>query len=49
MHRADARTVSYTVIELGGDAVTMTYYGDAPDRPAVPVTTSLSLNEAACA
>jgi hypothetical protein len=40
MSRADARTVSHTIVSLGRDAVTLTYHPDAPDQPAktVPVT-----------
>lgn len=34
MERADARTVSHAVIELGPAAATFAYHPDAPDRPA---------------
>jgi hypothetical protein len=34
MERADTRTVSYAVIELGPAAATLAYHPDAPDRPA---------------
>jgi hypothetical protein len=41
MSRADARTVSHTVVTMGWDAVTLTYHPDAPDRPAAPALLSL--------
>jgi hypothetical protein len=41
MSRADARTVSHTVIDLGLDAVALTYFPDAPDRPTQPVSLRL--------
>jgi hypothetical protein len=34
MDRADARTVSHAVIELGPAAATFAYHPDAPDNPA---------------
>jgi hypothetical protein len=34
MERADARTVSHAVIDLGPAAATFAYHPDAPDRPA---------------
>lgn len=34
MSREDARTVSYTTVEVGPDAVTMRYHPDRPDLPA---------------
>jgi hypothetical protein len=34
MDRADARTVSHAVVELGAGAATFVYHPDAPDRPA---------------
>lgn len=37
MSRADARTVSHTVIERDGDRVMMAYYDDAPDDAAASV------------
>jgi hypothetical protein len=37
MSRADARTVSLTVIERSGDRVALTYHSDAPDHPTAPV------------
>lgn len=43
MSRPDSRTVSHTVIELGGRTATLTYHPDAPDRPATPVTVRLEL------
>jgi hypothetical protein len=43
MRRADARTVSHTVVSLDPARVTLAYYPDAPDRPAEPVTVSLDL------
>jgi hypothetical protein len=43
MERADARTVSQTVVSLGEDRATLTYHPDAPDRPAEPVAVSLDL------
>jgi hypothetical protein len=33
MERADARTVSHAVIDLGDAGATFTYHPDAPDRP----------------
>jgi hypothetical protein len=42
MSRIDARTVSYTVVDLEADRATMTYYPDAPDRPVAPVQWSLA-------
>jgi hypothetical protein len=43
MSRADARTVSYTLVLLGPDRVTLSYHPDAPDQPADPVAESLDL------
>jgi hypothetical protein len=34
MDRADARTVSHAVVELGPAAATFANHADAPDRPA---------------
>jgi len=42
MSRADARTVSYTVIEIDSHGATMSYQGDSPDRPVAPVRESLA-------
>jgi hypothetical protein len=44
MERADARTVSHTVVELGKDAVAMTYWSDFPDFSAEPFSTTLDLS-----
>ncbi|MFK7790565.1 MAG: NRDE family protein [Phycisphaeraceae bacterium] len=41
MHREDARTVSYTVVDVHRSKVTMTYHPDRPDRDAEPVIASL--------
>ncbi len=38
MSRADARTVSLTVIERDSDRVRMIYHADAPDHPTAAVT-----------
>lgn len=43
MDREDARTVSHTVVSLHPARVTLTYYPDAPDQPAVPATLGLDL------
>jgi hypothetical protein len=43
MDRPDARTVSYTVVCLGPDRVTLSYHPDAPDRPAEAVTLTLPI------
>jgi hypothetical protein len=43
MSRADARTVSYTVVELGPNEVRLLYHPDAPDRPATPAAVTLAL------
>jgi hypothetical protein len=37
MRRVEARTVSYTIVSLGQDMVTLTYHADAPDQPAETV------------
>ena len=42
MSRADARTVSYTVVQREPDRIWLTYYGDAPDRPVTPVRVELA-------
>lgn len=34
MHRKDARTVSYTLVDVASDTVTMTYHPDRPDLDA---------------
>jgi hypothetical protein len=34
MTRPDARTVSFTTVEIGPEHVTMHYHADAPDQPA---------------
>jgi len=41
MSREDARTVSYTTVEVTPDAVTMRYHPDRPDLPAQDVEVSL--------
>lgn len=41
MRRPDARTVSFTTIELCGRDVSLTYHGDAPDTPVTPVHVAL--------
>jgi hypothetical protein len=43
MSRADARTVSYTVVEVWPDVVAMTYWPDAPDRTFTAVPTVWNL------
>ncbi len=45
MSRADARTVSYTAVEIGSDAVAMTYWPAPPDQPAEPVSLVLGLRQ----
>jgi hypothetical protein len=47
MARADARTVSYTTVELGPDRATLTYHPDAPGEPAEPVVVELDLTAGA--
>jgi hypothetical protein len=49
MSRADARTVSHTVVTLDGDAVTLTYHPDVPGRSATPVLVSLPVAAGAVA
>ncbi|MEO0477342.1 MAG: NRDE family protein [Planctomycetota bacterium] len=34
MHRDDARTVSYTTVDVGADRISMVYHPDRPDREA---------------
>lgn len=41
MARADARTVSYSVVAVGDDGAEFAYHPDAPDRAAAPATLSL--------
>ena len=41
MSRPDARTVSHSVVALSPRAVSLTYYPDAPDEAAHPITLSL--------
>lgn len=41
MTRPDARTVSYTVVELSNGEVTLTYWPDAPDEPSRPISVRL--------
>jgi hypothetical protein len=43
MRRGDARTVSYTVVTVGAEAVSLRYHPDAPDRPSEPYIRSLPL------
>lgn len=43
MTRADARTVSYSVVEVDDGGASLTYHPDAPGRPAAAVTLSLRL------
>jgi hypothetical protein len=49
MSRADARTVSHTVVELGPNEVRLLYHPDAPDRPATPASVTLALRPPAAA
>lgn len=42
MDRDDARTVSYTTIEVGPKRIAMHYHPDRPDRPATPITLTLN-------
>lgn len=42
MHRDDARTVSYTLVDVEPASVAMTYHPDRPDRDAKPAVASLS-------
>lgn len=46
MSRSDAMTVSYTAIELGGDAVAMRYQPGLPTHDAAATTLTLALHEA---
>lgn len=41
MRRPDARTVSFTTIELSERDISLTYHGDAPDTPVTPVYLAL--------
>ncbi len=41
MSREDARTVSYTTLDIGPDAITMRYHPDRPDLPAHPSVATL--------
>ena len=41
MLRPEARTVSFTAIELTAERIQMTYHGDAPDQPATSITAVL--------
>jgi len=41
MSRPEARTVSHTIVEITGDAVTMTYHGAPPDVAIAPVVASI--------
>jgi hypothetical protein len=41
MSREDARTVSYTTLDIGPDAITMRYHPDRPDLPAQPSVATL--------
>jgi hypothetical protein len=43
MVRADARTVSHTVVSLGPDRVTLAYHPEAPDQPAENVSVTIPL------
>jgi hypothetical protein len=43
MRRSDARTVSYTVIELRGESASMTYAPQTPDQAGQSVSLSLAL------
>lgn len=47
MSRADARTVSYSVIEIFATGASFAYHPDAPDAPAVRVTVHLPLAQGA--
>lgn len=42
MHRDDARTVSYTTVDVIRDGITMTYHPDRPDQPADDCTLTLT-------
>jgi hypothetical protein len=46
MERADARTVSHAVVELGPAAAMFAYHPDAPDRPVEPEFVHLPLANA---
>lgn len=50
MSRSDARTVSYTTIELTANRVRVSYLADAPDQPVMPEMLVLPVErrEAAC-
>jgi hypothetical protein len=43
MRRADARTVSHTVVELGRETAGMIYFPQPPDEPGPSVAMSLPL------
>src|SRR5262249_29634406 len=45
MSRADARTVSHTLVTVGPESVTLTYHPDAPDRPARVFALDLALRQ----
>jgi hypothetical protein len=44
MRRSDARTVSFTAIELRSDSAWMTYSPQAPDQPGPSISLSLPLH-----
>ena len=49
MTRADARTVSHAVVELGETEATLNYHPDAPDVPAPSVTLQMAYAPAGAA
>jgi hypothetical protein len=44
MSRSDARTVSYTVVEITTQTATLSYFPRPPDQPSAPVVVSVALN-----
>ncbi len=43
MRRADAQTVSHTVVTIGQGSTAMTYYSAAPDQAVAPISVVLNL------
>ena len=44
MSRAEARTVSYTIVEIEPPHIAMTYFGESPDLGVPPVTRTLEMH-----
>jgi hypothetical protein len=48
MSRSDARTVSYTTVEITSGHIAMRYHADAPDQPAPRLDPLQILRPGAC-